>query len=439
MKVFLSSTYSDLVDHRRAAAEALERLGQQVGRMEIFGARPEEPLAACLREIEDCHLFVGIYAHRYGYVPPDSNTSITEQELIHALKIGKPIFCFLVADEYAWPENLIDDGVTLGMRPLKEKIRREFVVDTFREPLDLAVKVATSVGSFLVQNSEARSVPPENERTRNERATLVSLLELRKDAILRKFQDATAAALEFFRAGSGKTSRIQTEEELVKQLSKVENLFLELHGKNVEAIQKGQLMLSHELTSHIHAILWLKKHDSDDPFWTSSDIPLSLYQPGGRERQESEIAADYFGAPVASSGGRDEVALKIKQLLGSDANLSELNLERWCLEGWWQPVTRRLERKLRDERLELEALRRGPLETRVPPGGAGRCPYCEEPFCVESRDPQDSRTCRRCRTRMRLVLLKAEIAQGHVFSDGRCKKCGSSEDSALFFGWHCAE
>jgi hypothetical protein len=40
MKVFLSSTYSDLVDHRKAAAEALERLGQQVGRMEIFGSRP---------------------------------------------------------------------------------------------------------------------------------------------------------------------------------------------------------------------------------------------------------------------------------------------------------------------------------------------------------------------------------------------------------------
>jgi hypothetical protein len=39
MQVFLSSTYIDLVEHRKAALDALERLGQQVGRMEIFGAR----------------------------------------------------------------------------------------------------------------------------------------------------------------------------------------------------------------------------------------------------------------------------------------------------------------------------------------------------------------------------------------------------------------
>ena len=47
IKVFLSSTYDDLIEHRKVATEALEQLGQQVGRMEIFGARPEEP-ARCL-------------------------------------------------------------------------------------------------------------------------------------------------------------------------------------------------------------------------------------------------------------------------------------------------------------------------------------------------------------------------------------------------------
>ena len=42
MKVFLSSTYSDLVEHRRAAIDAIERLGQHAVRMEIFGARTED-------------------------------------------------------------------------------------------------------------------------------------------------------------------------------------------------------------------------------------------------------------------------------------------------------------------------------------------------------------------------------------------------------------
>lgn len=75
-KAFLSSTYVDLADYRKATTEALERLGHQVERMEIFGARPEEPKEACLAEIEACDLFVGLYAHRYGHVPAGSDSSI---------------------------------------------------------------------------------------------------------------------------------------------------------------------------------------------------------------------------------------------------------------------------------------------------------------------------------------------------------------------------
>jgi len=68
MKVFISSTYDDLKDHRKAAHDELERLGLHVIWMEAFGARPMESTEACLKEIEECDLFVGIYAHRYGYI-----------------------------------------------------------------------------------------------------------------------------------------------------------------------------------------------------------------------------------------------------------------------------------------------------------------------------------------------------------------------------------
>jgi pimeloyl-ACP methyl ester carboxylesterase len=43
MNVFISSTYRDLAEHRRAGADAVERLGLQLQRMESFGAMPEEP------------------------------------------------------------------------------------------------------------------------------------------------------------------------------------------------------------------------------------------------------------------------------------------------------------------------------------------------------------------------------------------------------------
>jgi hypothetical protein len=150
MKVFLSSTYIDLIYYRKAAIEALERLDQQIVRMEVFGARPEEPYNACLFEIESCDLFVGIYAHRYGYIPSGFSCSITEEEFNHAKKLGKPIFCFFVDEDYPWLPPMIEEqpGKT-KLQSFKARIGSEIVRDIFTTPEDLAVKVATAVGRYL--------------------------------------------------------------------------------------------------------------------------------------------------------------------------------------------------------------------------------------------------------------------------------------------------
>ncbi len=88
MKVFISSTYKDLIDYRAAAIRAVEGTSYQASKMEVFGARLDEPVVACLKEVEESDLFIGIYAHRYGYVPKDADISITEMEYLHAKKFG---------------------------------------------------------------------------------------------------------------------------------------------------------------------------------------------------------------------------------------------------------------------------------------------------------------------------------------------------------------
>lgn len=152
MKIFISSTYKDLVDHRARTAEAIERLGQQGVRMEVFGARPSEATEASLEEVEESDLFVGLYAHRYGYVPTGSELSITKRELDHARKIGKPTFCFVVDDNHPWPPKYIEEepGRT-WLGALKEEISESLIRDTFTTPEDLAFKVAASLGRFLLK------------------------------------------------------------------------------------------------------------------------------------------------------------------------------------------------------------------------------------------------------------------------------------------------
>lgn len=76
--VFVSSTFTDLQEHRKAVDDALRRMKENSVVMEHFGARGQEPKEACFAEIEQCQVFIGIYAHRYGYCPEGSDKSITE-------------------------------------------------------------------------------------------------------------------------------------------------------------------------------------------------------------------------------------------------------------------------------------------------------------------------------------------------------------------------
>ena len=151
MRIFVSSTLEDLVEYRKKATDAVERLGQQGIRMEVFGARPAQATEACFEEIDSSDAFVGIYAHRYGFVPKLSSTSITEQEFNFALGKKKPIFCFIVDEGYPWLPRFIDQEPNqLRLRAFKHKLEETIIRDSFTTADDLAYKVASSVGRFLI-------------------------------------------------------------------------------------------------------------------------------------------------------------------------------------------------------------------------------------------------------------------------------------------------
>ena len=137
MKVFLSSTYNDLIEHRKAAHDALEQLGLHVIWMEAFGARPEESTKACLKEVEESNLFVGIYAHRYGYIPDGKDISITEQEFDHAQKLGKPVFGFIVNEDHAWSPKFIEHDKKTNLNTFLGKVKKQ-PVEFFTTPDNLA-------------------------------------------------------------------------------------------------------------------------------------------------------------------------------------------------------------------------------------------------------------------------------------------------------------
>jgi hypothetical protein len=223
--------------------------------METFGARPEEATAASLSDVDACDIFIGVYGHRYGLIPEGSSFSITELEFDHACEKGKPILAFIVDLDYDCPEDGIEaEPEKSRLRAFHDKVQKSLVRDLFSSPEDLAVRVATSISRFLQQSRYA--TPDVKE--------LTTVLELRKHAVIRMMEHAKQRALKSLRSGRWGGRSLVTEEELVSHLDSMKSLFVDLHSQNVTALLRGQFLVSHELTSQIHILLWMRGREI---FW----------------------------------------------------------------------------------------------------------------------------------------------------------------------------
>ena len=95
-RIYVSATYGDLKEHREQVYRALRQLGHDAVAMEDYVAADQRPLDRCLADVAACDLYVGIFAHRYGYIPEQGNPqgrSITELEYRHAQAKGSPVWC----------------------------------------------------------------------------------------------------------------------------------------------------------------------------------------------------------------------------------------------------------------------------------------------------------------------------------------------------------
>jgi hypothetical protein len=108
MKVFISSTFEDLKEYREAAIEVVNRYKGVPLAMEFFMSQPQEPTKACDKEIEECDVFVCIYAHRYGFIPDGETKSITQLEYELAKSSTKPCLCFIVEKTHPWNPCIIE-------------------------------------------------------------------------------------------------------------------------------------------------------------------------------------------------------------------------------------------------------------------------------------------------------------------------------------------
>ena len=157
MKVYISSTYQDLVDHRAAVDRTLRRMGHDVIGMEQYVAEGSKPVERCKADMRAADAYVVIVAWRYGYVPgrtsaqPNGRSS-TEIELAEAQSSGKAVLAFLLDPEAPWPPNQVDamggvPGAGEDVSRLRALLGTDYLAGIFRTPDDLASQVAAAVSA----------------------------------------------------------------------------------------------------------------------------------------------------------------------------------------------------------------------------------------------------------------------------------------------------
>lgn len=147
LRVFVSSTFSDLEEYRRAVCDIIRQFGAVDVAMEHLGAHDERPKELCMSLVrEGSDAFVGIYAHRYGTVPKGDTRSITELEYDEATRCGLKRLIYIIDDKTPWQKNFIDDGDKAKLlNSFKDRLRQKHFCKFFTNKHELAAFVVADI------------------------------------------------------------------------------------------------------------------------------------------------------------------------------------------------------------------------------------------------------------------------------------------------------
>jgi hypothetical protein len=142
----ISSTIVDLPEHREEVKEACLRQGMFPLMMEEQPASYDDPIQFSINLVNRADIYVGVYAHRYGYVPPGRDISLTEMEYDRAVERGIPRLIFLMDKSH--PITIADVEQSEGaakLKAFKDRVGANNFVNFFESPADLRADVINSL------------------------------------------------------------------------------------------------------------------------------------------------------------------------------------------------------------------------------------------------------------------------------------------------------
>lgn len=150
-QVFVSSTYEDLQDERKAIMQTLLEMDCIPCGMELFPASDDDQWTFIKKIIDDCDYYILILGGRYGSTNSDG-MGYTEMEYRYAVESGKPIAAFVIRDF----QQLIGEKIEstdAGKAKLKEfrQLVQKKLTKYWTNKDDLAGAISLSMNKLIRQ------------------------------------------------------------------------------------------------------------------------------------------------------------------------------------------------------------------------------------------------------------------------------------------------
>ena len=156
-RIFISSTYEDMLPYREAVSDALTSIEHLPIGMEQFVSTPDRSLDVCLTDVRRCQLYVVLVGMRYGSIDDETGKSFTELEYEEALKNNIPVLAFVINEnECPVLPKFVDTGVSAEkLKHFKNRLD-ERMTSRFTSVEHLKELVIRSVEAQVKRTTEAK-------------------------------------------------------------------------------------------------------------------------------------------------------------------------------------------------------------------------------------------------------------------------------------------
>ena len=194
-QVFVSATYTDLLEERQQVFHAIMTARQIPVGMELFTAADDRGWGVIKRVIDTSDYYVVVLAGRYGSIDPMTGISWTEREYQYAVSKGVKVLPFIRSDNDIKVAQMDTDPDKLHKQEMlakfKATLKNTHLTPDWTTKEDLASKVAQALRNQIQDDEADGTLPPGWVRGGDTLATLGELARLSEEN--RKLREQVAS------------------------------------------------------------------------------------------------------------------------------------------------------------------------------------------------------------------------------------------------------